>query len=458
MRLSLPDSSETDRGAALSPGRVSATSRAAGAGAEKGSDMNVLLLGSGGREHALAWKLAQSPGLTKLFAAPGNPGIAAHAELVNLNAGDHAAVADFCRDRVIGLVVVGPEAPLVAGLADDLRAAGVPVFGPGAAAARLEGSKAFTKALCRDAGIPTAGGVAVRSLDFARAALQPFGLPVVVKADGLAAGKGVTIAYTHAEAEAALAAIFADGGEAVIEEYMTGEEVSLFVLADGETALAFGTAQDHKRVGDGDVGLNTGGMGAYSPATVLTPALEAEAMRTIVAPTLAALAAAGTPYTGVLYAGLMLTEAGPKLVEYNARFGDPECQVLMARLASDLLPYLLATAEGRLAEMPPPQWIDGAALTVVMAAKGYPGTPERGGALAGLDRAEAGGALVFQAGTALDGGQLVAAGGRVLNVTATGAGVAAAQAAAYRGVDAIDFPTGFCRRDIGWREVEREGK
>ena len=413
-------------------------------------------MGSGGREHALAWKLAQSPDLTRLFAAPGNPGIAAHAELVALDAADHAAVLDFCRAQGIGLVVVGPEAPLVAGLADELRAAGVPVFGPGAAAARLEGSKGFTKAICREAGIPTAGFAVVTEMAQARSALSPFGLPVVVKADGLAAGKGVTIAMTPAEAEAALAAILADGREAVIEEFMTGEEASLFVLADGETAVAFGSAQDHKRVGDGDTGPNTGGMGAYSPATVLTPALEARAMAEIVRPTLTALAAAGTPYSGVLYAGLMLTATGPKLVEYNARFGDPECQVLMPRLASDLLPYLRATAEGRLAEMPPPAWIDGAALTVVMAANGYPGTPERGGAIGGIEAAEAGGATVFHAGTALADGRLVAAGGRVLNVTGLGASVAAAQLAAYRGVDAIDFPTGFSRRDIGWRAVERE--
>ena len=412
-------------------------------------------MGSGGREHALAWKLAQSAGLTKLFAAPGNPGIAAHAELVALDVADHAAVVRFCGERDIGLVVIGPEAPLVAGLADDLRAAGVPVFGPGKAAARLEGSKGFTKAICREAGIPTAGFVVVRSAEEAKSALSPFGLPVVIKADGLAAGKGVTIAMTFAEAEAALGAIFADGGEAVIEEYMSGEEVSLFVLADGETALPIGSAQDHKRVGEGETGPNTGGMGAYSPAAVLTPSLEARAMAEIVAPTLKAMADAGTPYSGVLYAGLMLTAAGPKLVEYNARFGDPETQVLMVRLADDLLPYLLATAEGRLETMKPPAWIEGAALTVVMAANGYPGTPERGGGVGGLAAAEGAGAIVFHAGTALDGDRLVAAGGRVLNVTATGADVAAAQAAAYRGVDAVDFPSGFARRDIGWRDVER---
>lgn len=419
--------------------------------------MNVLLIGSGGREHALAWKLAQSPGLDTLFAAPGNPGIAAHATCAALNVGDHAAVADFCHEHTIGLVVVGPEAPLVAGLADDLRAAGVAVFGPSKAAAQLEGSKAFTKALCARANIPTAGYAHVRSLEEARAALVPFGLPVVIKADGLAAGKGVTIAMTPEEAEAALAALFAEpGGEAVIEEFLTGEEASLFVLTDGTALVAFGSAQDHKRVGDGDTGPNTGGMGAYSPARVLTPALEARAIDEIVRPTIEALAAEGMPYSGVLYAGLMLTNTGPKLIEYNCRFGDPECQVLMARFEGDLLALLLAVAEARLADVPAPAFAESTALTVVMAANGYPGTPAAGGAIRGIERAEATGATVFQAGTRLHADALVAAGGRVLAVTATGASVAEAQAAAYRGVDAIDFPTGFCRRDIGWREVERE--
>lgn len=419
--------------------------------------MNVLLIGSGGREHALAWKLAQSPGLSTLFAAPGNPGIANHAECVGLNVADHAAVADFCRERRIALVVVGPEAPLVAGLADDLRAAGIAVFGPSRAAAQLEGSKGFTKALCTRANIPTAGYAHVRSLDEARTAIAPFGLPVVIKADGLAAGKGVTIAMTPDEADAALAALFAEpGGEAVIEEYLTGEEASLFVLTDGTALVPFGSAQDHKRVGDGDTGPNTGGMGAYSPARVLTPTLEARAIEEIVRPTVETLAAEGMPYSGVLYAGLMLTNTGPKLIEYNARFGDPECQVLMARFEGDLLALLLAVAEGRLADAPAPVFAEVPALTVVMAARGYPGTPETGGAIGGIDAAEAAGATVFQAGTKRAGAALVAAGGRVLAVTASGPDVAAAQAAAYRGVDALDFPTGFCRRDIGWREVERE--
>ena len=420
--------------------------------------MNVLLIGSGGREHGLAWKLAQSPLLTKLYAAPGNPGIAESAELVAIDVTDHDAVIDFCRANHVELVVVGPEAPLVAGIADDLRAAGLAVFGPDKAPAQLEGSKAFTKALCDRAGIPTAGYRAVHSLDEARAALAAFGAPVVVKADGLAAGKGVVVAMTADEADDAVETLFAEpGASAVIEEFLEGEEVSLFVLTDGSAMVAFGSAQDHKRVGDGDTGPNTGGMGAYSPARVLTPELERRALDEIVAPTIATLAAEGMPYSGVLYAGLMLTADGPKLIEYNARFGDPECQVLMMRLDSDLLPLLLAIAQGRLAEAPAPVFSDDVALTVVMAAAGYPGTPETGGAIEGVQAAEAAGAKIFQAGTKIVGGRLVASGGRVLAVTARGADVRAAQAAAYRAVDAIDFPTGFCRRDIGWREIAREG-
>ncbi|MET3725299.1 phosphoribosylamine--glycine ligase [Sphingomonas trueperi] len=418
--------------------------------------MNVLLLGSGGREHALAWKLAQSPLLTQLFAAPGNPGIAAHATLVDLAATDPAAVLAFAQANGIGLVVVGPEAPLVAGVGDVLREAGVPVFGPNRLPAQLEGSKGFTKDLCARANIPTAGYVRVHGLDEALAALEPFGLPVVVKADGLAAGKGVTVAMTRGEAIGALEAIFADAGaSAVIEEFLDGEEASLFVITDGTDAVLFGSAQDHKRVGEGDVGPNTGGMGAYSPAPVLTPALEREAMERIVQPTIAALAAGGIPYSGVLYAGLMLTKQGPKLIEYNARFGDPECQVLMLRLEDDLLDLLLATARGELAGRPAPHFSPDTALTVVMAARGYPGTPETGGAIQRIEAAEAGGVQVFHAGTRRQGDSLVASGGRVLNVTAMGPDIATAQAAAYRGVDAIDFPTGFCRRDIGWRELAR---
>ena len=422
--------------------------------------MNVLLIGSGGREHALAWKLAQSPLLGKLYAAPGNPGIAEHAELADLDPADHRAVVDFCRRHSIGLAVIGPEAPLVDGLADNLRAMGIAAFGPGRIAAQLEGSKGFTKDLCARYFIPTARYARASDRLAAETALEDFGLPVVIKADGLAAGKGVIIAESAGEAAAALDAMFDGGfggaGEAiVIEEFMTGEEVSFFALVDGETIVPFGSAQDHKRVGDGDTGPNTGGMGAYSPASIFTPALEERAMEEILRPTVRALAEAGTPFSGVLYAGLMLTEEGPKLVEYNVRFGDPECQALMLRLDSDLLELMLASAKGTLVEAAPPIFADEASLVVVMAAKGYPGTPKKGGAISGLDRQ---GARVFQAGTARKGGRLVADGGRVLGVAALGKTVAEAQRAAYRAIDEIDFPTGFCRRDIGWREIlRREG-
>lgn len=398
----------------------------------------------------------------KLYAAPGNPGIAEHAELVPLDVTDHAAITAFCASKSIGLVVIGPEAPLVDGLADTLRGAGLAVFGPSKAAAQLEGSKGFTKALCDRAGIPTAGYAHTTSLDQALAALDRFSPPYVLKADGLAAGKGVVITSDRTEAEAALADMFGGqfggaGAEVVIEEFMEGEEVSFFALTDGATIVPFGSAQDHKRVGDGDSGPNTGGMGAYSPAPVLTPELRGEVLSRILAPTVRTLADEGMPYSGVLYAGLMLTAEGPKLVEYNCRFGDPECQVLMLRLESDLGEYMLACANSSLAALEPPRFLPDSALTVVMAANGYPGTPAKGGRIAKLDVAEATGAKVFHAGTALDvEGLLVANGGRVLNVTASGVNAAEAQAAAYRAVDAIDFPSGFCRRDIGWREVERE--
>ena len=424
--------------------------------------MNILLLGGGGREHALAWKLAQSrllarPG-DKLYAAPGNPGIAEHAELVAVNALDHAAVARFCEEHRIGLVVIGPEAPLVDGLADSLRHDGICVFGPSMAAAQLEGSKGFTKDLCRRAGIPTAGYVRTASLDEAKAALADFHPPYVLKADGLAAGKGVVLADSREEAESALGAMFADpGAEVVVEEFMEGEEVSFFALTDGASVLAFGSAQDHKRVGEGDSGPNTGGMGAYSPARVLTPLLRGKVIERIIAPTVRALADEGMPYSGVLFAGVMLTAEGPKLIEYNARFGDPECQVLMMRLEDDLGELLLACAENRLARVPPVRMRQEVALTVVMAAKGYPGTPAKGGAVE-LGGAEAQGAKVFHAGTALSGGVLLANGGRVLNVTALGASVSEAQAKAYAAVDAITAPSLFCRRDIGWREVVREAR
>jgi len=414
-------------------------------------------LGSGGREHALAWKLAQSPLLEKLYAAPGNPGIAQHAALVDIAVGDQRAVIDFCLRNSIGFVVIGPEAPLVDGLADNLRTMGIGVFGPSRAAAQLEGSKGFTKDLCRREKIPTAGYVRVQSRDGALASLEDFPLPVVIKADGLAAGKGVTVAFSRDEAEEAVRGIFAvPGGSAVIEEFLEGEEASMFVLTDGTHLMPFGSAQDHKRVGDGDTGPNTGGMGAYSPAPVLTPALEQQAIDEIVRPTVEALARMGSPYCGVLYAGLMLTKQGPKLIEYNVRFGDPECQVLMMRLEDDLLALMVAAAKGELGNCPAPRFADATALSVVMAANGYPGTAETGGAINGIAEAEATGARVFQAGTRMDGDQLVASGGRVLNVTATGTSVRQAQAAAYRAVEALDFPSGFCRRDIGWREVARE--
>jgi phosphoribosylamine--glycine ligase len=420
--------------------------------------MKVLLIGSGGREHALAWKLAQSPRLDSLWAAPGNPGIAAHATLAALDPADHEAVLAFCRDKAIDLVVIGPEAPLVDGLGDALRAAGIAVFGPNRIPAQLEGSKGFTKDLCAAHAIPTAGYVRVTELAAAEATLARFGLPVVIKADGLAAGKGVIIAENGEEARNGLELMFEGGfgsaGESiVIEEFMTGEEVSYFCLVDGETVVPFGSAQDHKRVGDGDTGPNTGGMGAYSPASIFTAELERRALAEIVRPTARALAEAGTPFSGILYAGLMLTPEGPKLVEYNARFGDPECQVLMLRLESDLLELMRATAAGELAKVPAPVFSDDPALVVVVAAKGYPGMPAKGGTISGLDQA---GATIFQAGTALADGRLVASGGRVLGVTASGASVAEAQRAAYAAVDAVDFPDGFCRRDIGWREIARE--
>ncbi|MFB0611944.1 phosphoribosylamine--glycine ligase [Aurantiacibacter poecillastricola] len=425
--------------------------------------MNILVLGGGGREHALCWKLAQSDAIAKdggkLFAAPGNPGIAECAQLVSLDARDHGAVAGFCAQNAIGLVVIGPEAPLVDGLADSLREAGIAVFGPSKAAAQLEGSKNFTKALCDKAGIPTAAYVHCTSLEQAKQALATFAPPFVLKADGLAAGKGVVIAESEEEAREALEEMFGGafgeaGAEVVIEEFMAGEEASFFALTDGETVIPFGTAQDHKRVGEGDTGPNTGGMGAYSPARVLDDALVAETMERIVFPTVRQLRKDGTPYVGVLYAGLMLTEDGPRLVEYNCRFGDPECQVLMMRLESDLAQYMLAAASGALSALPEPTFAEDTAMTVVMAAKGYPGTPEKGGAIT-LNGAEDTGAKVFHAGTSSKDGALVASGGRVLNVTATGPDTRAARDAAYAAVEKVDFPSGFYRKDIGWREIER---
>ena len=423
--------------------------------------MNILLIGSGGREHALAWKLAQSPSLEKFYATPGNPGIAQHAEPVTLDIADHDAVVRFCQGKRIDLVVVGPEAPLVDGLGNSLRAADIAVFGPDKAAAQLEGSKGFTKDLCSRANIPTAGYVRTTSAADALKALDGFSIPVVIKADGLAAGKGVIIAETRAEAEAAITDMFdgsfgTAGAEVVIEEFLTGEEASFFAITDGKSVVPFGSAQDHKRVGEGDTGPNTGGMGAYSPAPVLTPALQQQVMEQIIQPTVDTLAAEGTPYSGVLFAGLMLTETGPQLIEYNARFGDPECQVLMMRLESDLAKLLIRTAKGDLAQTSAPVFAPDTALTVVMAANGYPGTPEKGGKIQNLARAEREGAKIFHAGTAEVDGTLVASGGRVLNVTALGDSATEAQAKAYAAVDQVDFESGFCRRDIGWREVARE--
>ena len=414
--------------------------------------MNILLLGGGGREHALAWKLAQSRSLTQLWAAPGNPGIAQHARIAALDIADHAAVVGFCAASVVDLVVIGPEQPLVAGIGDALRAAGIAVFGPDRAAAQLEGSKAFTKALCIEHGIPTATYERHDELAAARAALDRFGLPVVVKADGLAAGKGVTVAKTRAEADGALDALFAvAGAEVVIETFLDGEEVSLFALSDGTRVVAFGSAQDHKRVGDGDTGPNTGGMGAYSPARVLTPGLEEAAMARIVRPTVAAMAARGTPFVGVLYAGLMLTTEGPSLIEYNVRLGDPEAQVLLPRYAGDLAALLLAVATGKLADFQVAPFEDATALTVVLAADGYPAAPKLGGQVRispGTDDA-----TIFLAGVREDRGRLVASGGRVLAVTGVAPDVARARAIAYAALDRIDYADGFARRDIGWRAL-----
>ena len=404
--------------------------------------------------------MLSEPG-TKLFASPGNPGVAEHAELVPLDLSNHAAVVRFCKAQQIGLVVVGPEAPLVDGLADSLRAAGFATFGPSRAAAQLEGSKGFTKDLCARAHIPTGSYVRVTGAAAGLAALDGFTIPVVIKADGLAAGKGVTVAMTREEAEAAIRDIFAGrfgeaGAEAVIEEFLEGEEASFFAITDGSTIVPFGSAQDHKRVGEGDTGPNTGGMGAYSPARVLTPELEAEVITRIIAPTVKAMAGEGMAYSGVLFAGLMLTRSGPQLIEYNCRFGDPECQVLMLRYEGDLGELLLACAENRLGGIEPPRFSRDTALTVVMAAEGYPDMPKKGGRIEGIAAAEATGAKVFHAGTALEGDHLVATGGRVLNLTARGSSVREAQTRAYAGIDAIDFAEGFCRRDIGQKEVARE--
>jgi phosphoribosylamine--glycine ligase len=421
--------------------------------------MNILLLGSGGREHALAWKMASSPLVQTLYCAPGNAGIAQEAAGVALDVADHAAVIAFCQANEVDLVVVGPEAPLCAGIVDDLAAAGIKAFGPSRAAARLEGSKGFTKDLCEANGIPTAAYGRFDDAVAAKAYIRARGAPIVVKADGLAAGKGVVVAATVDEAEAAVDMMFggglgAAGAEVVVEEFLVGEEASFFALCDGETAIALASAQDHKRAFDGDQGPNTGGMGAYSPAPAMTPDMTRRTMDEIVLPTVAAMKAMGTPYKGVLFAGLMITADGPKLIEYNVRFGDPETQVLMLRLMSDLVPALLATADGLLRNFDL-RWFPDAALTVVMAAKGYPGSYAKGSVIAGLDEAAKGeGVEIFHAGTAEENGRIVANGGRVLNVSARGKTVAEAQRRAYAAVDRIDWPDGFCRRDIGWRAAE----
>ena len=424
--------------------------------------MNILLLGSGGREHALAWKMAASPLTDRLFCAPGNAGIAQKAQCAALDLADHGAIIAFCRANGIDFVVVGPEAPLCAGIVDDLEAAGIKAFGPSRVAAQLEGSKGFTKDLCRAAGIPTAAYERFRTAHEAKAYVRARGAPIVVKADGLAAGKGVVVAESLVEAEAAIEMILggklgAASAELVVEEFLVGEEASFFALCDGETALPLATAQDHKRAFDGDKGLNTGGMGAYSPAPIIDGAMNARVMAEIVQPTLRAMKAMGAPYKGVLYAGLMITAEEPKLIEYNVRFGDPECQVLMPRLISDLAPALLASRDGVLKSLDL-RWHQQAALTVVMAAKGYPGAYAKGSAIEGLPEAAAvDGVEIFHAGTRQDGGgRIVASGGRVLNVSALGATVSEAQARAYAAIARIRWPEGFYRHDIGWRAIARE--
>jgi phosphoribosylamine---glycine ligase len=423
--------------------------------------MNILLLGSGGREHALAWKMAASPLTDRLYCAPGNAGIAQQAECVALDITDHAAIIAFCKVSKIDFVVVGPEAPLVAGVVDDLEAAGFKTFGPSKLAARLEGSKGFTKDLCRANNIPTAAYERFTAPGPAKDYLRKQGAPIVVKADGLAAGKGVVVAQTLAEAEAAIDMMFegglgAAGAEVIVEEFMAGEEASFFALCDGDNAVPLASAQDHKRVGDGDTGPNTGGMGAYSPAPVMTPAMTARTMDEIVRPTLRAMKAMGSPYKGVLFAGLMITKDGPKLIEYNARFGDPETQVMMLRMMSDLVPALIASRDGQLKNFDL-RWYPDTALTVVMAAKGYPGDYKRGSVIESLDAAaEIEGVEIFHAGTKADGGKVLANGGRVLNVSAIAATVTRAQALAYQAVGQINWPEGFCRRDIGWQAVKRE--
>lgn len=442
----------------------------AGAGAIKAlpppyrdlTSMNVLVIGSGGREHALSWAISKSPLLTKLYCAPGNGGMEKVAECVTLNSSDHEAVIAFCRAHEITFVVVGPEGPLVEGLVDALDVADIANFGPSKAAAQLEGSKGYVKDLCKENNIPTAAYGRFSDAASAKAYVETQGAPIVVKADGLAAGKGVIMATTVDEATQAIDEIFggkfgAAGAEVVIEETLIGEEASFFVLSDGTHTLPLATAQDHKRVGDGDVGPNTGGMGAYSPAPVMTDALCAQVMREIVEPTAAAMRKRGAPFKGVFYAGLMITDQGPKLIEYNVRFGDPECQVLMARLESDILPALMACHSGTLNKINL-KWHDDPALTVVMAAKGYPDAYEKNTLIENVDGLDTQEVQIFHAGTRRENDEVRAIGGRVLNITARGQTVAQAQTRAYDAVDSINWPDGFCRRDIGWRAIERENK
>ena len=422
--------------------------------------MNVLILGAGAREHALALAVAKSPLLGELYVAPGNPGCAALAECVDLDISDHDAVAKFCRRHAVGLVVVGPEAPLVAGVADDLAAAGILCFGPSRAAARLEGSKGFAKDFCREFGVPTGDYRRFRERRGALAHVRARGAPIVVKADGLAAGKGVVVAMSLGEAERAIEALFAGalgaaGAEVVVEDYLPGEEISFFALSDGTRATPFASAQDYKRVGDGDTGPNTGGMGAYSPPPLMTPALSERVMREIVAPTVAGMAERGAPFRGVLFAGLMIGADGPKLIEFNVRFGDPEAEAILARLEDDLVEFMLGCANGALPNRAP-RFSDRTALTVVMAARGYPGAVEKGTPIEGLEAAaRLPGVSILHAATRRRGEAIVADGGRVLAVTALGRDVLEARSRAYAAVDRLDWPGGFCRRDIGWRAIER---
>ena len=424
--------------------------------------MNVLVVGSGGREHALCWAISASPLVDTLYCAPGNGGIGDLATCIDISSDDIDGLIGFCRSESVAYVVVGPEQPLVDGLVDRLSDAGIKAFGPSAKASEIEGSKGFTKDLCMKYGIPTAKYGRFADADSAKAYVASQNTPIVVKADGLAAGKGVTVARNLNEALSAVDEIFAGrfgeaGNEAIVEEFLDGEEASFFVLVDGTTALPLGSAQDHKAVGDGDIGPNTGGMGAYSPAPIVTEEMHAKIMERIIEPTVAAMAAEGRPYKGMLYAGVMIVDGEPLLLEYNARFGDPECQVLMPRLKSDFLPALIATTDGILDQVDL-RWREEAALTVVLATEGYPGDYEKGSIIRNVKAAEdLPDVTIFHAGTTANDGELVATGGRVLNVTALGADVSQAQARAYEAVGVIDWPQGFCRRDIGWRAISREG-